>query len=172
MLTAANPANLLMYKFAGLRGGRFARALVPPSLLDCSSFRHDYFSMENALVARPMRAIGQATSAVQASALPASANTEAESRSINANARLTIVIAIVVIVPPGTIIAVSDDHATVTAGMPALAGVVTNDSRLMKQRRALSDLNLVKRISARRYEGASASEKCHYQSSHVHFSSV
>ena len=67
MLTAANPANLLMYKFAGLRGGRFARALVPPSLLDCSSFRHDYFSMENALVARPMRAIGQATSAVQAS---------------------------------------------------------------------------------------------------------
>jgi hypothetical protein len=127
--------------------------------------------MENALVARPTRSIGRATSAIYAVALIASANTEAESRSINANAWLTIIVAIVVIAPPGTIIIVSNDHSTVTPGMPALAGVVTNDSCLMKQRRALSDLDPVSCISARRYEGAGAGEKCQCQLSHVHLSS-
>jgi hypothetical protein len=40
--------------------------------------------------------------------------------------------------------------------MPALACVVTNHSCLVKQRRAVSDLNLVGGISARGYEGAGA----------------
>src|SRR5882757_7364375 len=100
-------------------------------------------------------AVRERGSSCRATALPASANTEAEARSINAYARLTIVVAVVVIVPPGTVVSVSADHSTVTTRLPALAGVVTNDSRLMKQRRALSDLNLVRRVSARRYESAS-----------------
>src|SRR5437588_8933220 len=109
------------------------------------------------------RGFAQFGNAAQPGALPASANTDAEPRSINANAGLTIVIAIVAIVAlPGSIIVVSGDHPTVTPGLPALAGVVTNESRLMKQRRTLSDLDLVSRIGARRHEGASAGEKRDY----------
>jgi hypothetical protein len=56
--------------------------------------------------------------------------------------------------------------------MPALARVVTNQSCLVKQRRAVSDLNLVGGISARGYEGAGAGEECQCQFSHVHLLSV
>jgi hypothetical protein len=41
MFAAANLADLLMYKFARLSGGRFARALVLTGLLHSSSFWHD-----------------------------------------------------------------------------------------------------------------------------------
>src|SRR6266699_1712376 len=88
---------------------------------------------------------------------------------MNANARSAIVVAIVVvIVSPRCVIAVPDDHATITPGIPALAGVVTNQPCLMKQRRAVSDLNLVGGISARGYEGTGAGEECQCQFSHVH----
>src|SRR6266404_7869171 len=52
--------------------------------------------------------------------------------------------------------------------MPALACVVTNQSCLVKQRRAVSDLNLVGGIRARGYEGTGAGEECQCQFSHVH----
>jgi hypothetical protein len=103
--------------------------------------------------------------------LPVSTNTEAEPWPIDANARLTIVVAIVVIVAPSwTIIILPNDHPTITPGVPALAGLVANHSRLMKQRRTLSDLDLIRRICARRHEGANAGEKCQYQVSHVRLS--
>jgi hypothetical protein len=56
--------------------------------------------------------------------------------------------------------------------MPALACVVTNQSCLVKQRRAVSDLNLVGGVSARGYEGAGAGKECQCQFSHVHLLSV
>jgi hypothetical protein len=96
---------------------------------------------------------------------------EAEPRPTNANARLAIVVAVAV-VSPRPIITVPDDHATIAPGMPALACVVTNQSCLVKQRRAVSDLNLVGGISARGYEGTGAGEECQCQFSHVHFLSV
>jgi hypothetical protein len=51
--------------------------------------------------------------------------------------------------------------------MPALADVVTNHACLMKQRRAVTDLNFVSSISARGYEGTGAGEECQCQFSHV-----
>src|SRR6266702_7010023 len=88
---------------------------------------------------------------------------------MNANARSAIVVAIVVvIVSPRCVIIVPDDHATIAPGIPALAGVVTNQPCLVKQRRAVSDLNLVGGISARGYEGTGAGEECQCQFSHVH----
>jgi hypothetical protein len=56
--------------------------------------------------------------------------------------------------------------------MPALACVVTNQSCLVEQRRAVSDLNLVGGISARGYEGTDAGEECQCQFFHVHLLSV
>jgi hypothetical protein len=76
---------------------------------------------------------------------------------VNAEARRAIVVAVVV-VSPRTIVTLPDDHATITPGIPALAGVVTNQSYLLKQRRAVSDLNLVGGVSARGYEGTGAGE--------------
>jgi hypothetical protein len=96
---------------------------------------------------------------------------EAEPRPTNANARLAIVVAVAV-VSPRPIITVPDDHATIAPVMPALACVVTNHSCLVKQRRAVSDLNLVGGISARGYEGTGAGEECQCQFSHVHLLSV
>jgi hypothetical protein len=92
---------------------------------------------------------------------------DAEPRSTNADARPAMVIAVVV-VSPRRVIAVPDDHATITPGIPALAGVVTNQPCLVEQRRAVSDLNLVGGISARGYEGTGAGEECQCQFSHVH----
>src|SRR6478736_5264579 len=74
----------------------------------------------------------------------------------------------VVVVSPRSVITVPDDHATITPGMPALADVVTNQSCLVKQRRAVSDLNLVGGVGARGYEGTGAGEQCQCQFSHVH----
>src|SRR6266403_6400434 len=74
----------------------------------------------------------------------------------------------IVVVSPRCVIIVSDDHATITSGIPALAGVVTNQPCLVKQRRAVSDLNLVGGIGARGYEGTGAGEECQCQFSHVH----
>src|SRR6266516_290130 len=91
---------------------------------------------------------------------------KAESRAVNANARRAIVVAVVV--SPRSIVTVADDHATITSGIPALAGVVTNQPCLVKQRRAVSDLNLVGGIGARGYEGTGAGEECQCQFSHVH----
>src|SRR4030081_3647497 len=65
------------------------------------------------------------------------------------------------------IIAVPDDHTAITPGMPALGDVVTNHACLMKQRRAVTDLNFVSSISARGYEGTGAGEECQCQFSHV-----
>jgi hypothetical protein len=96
---------------------------------------------------------------------------EAEPRPTNANARLAIVVAVAV-VSPRPIITVPDDHATIALGMPASACVVTNQSCLMKQRRAFSDLILVGGISTRGYEGTGAGEECQCQFSHVHLLSV
>src|SRR5258707_174537 len=96
---------------------------------------------------------------------------EAEPRPTNANARLAVVVAVAV-VSPRPIITVPDDHATIAPGMPALACVVTNQSCLVKQRRAVPDLNLVGGISARGYEGTGAGEECQCQFSHVHLLSV
>src|SRR5512132_3428817 len=59
-------------------------------------------------------------------------NADAEPRPVNAEARRAIVVAVVV-VSPRTIITLPDDHATITPGIPALAGVVTNQSYLLKQ---------------------------------------
>jgi hypothetical protein len=94
-------------------------------------------------------------------------NADAESRSVNAEARRAIVVAVVV-VSPRTIITLPDDYATITPGIPALAGVVTNQSYLLKQRRAVSDLNLIGGVGARGYEGTGAGEQCQCQFSHVH----
>jgi hypothetical protein len=74
----------------------------------------------------------------------------------------------VVVVSPRTVVTLPDDHATITPGMPALAGVVTDQSHLLKQRRAVSDLNLVGGVSARGYEGTGAGEQGQCQFSHVH----
>src|SRR6476660_7982407 len=74
----------------------------------------------------------------------------------------------VVVVSPRSVITVPDDHATITPGMPAMADVVTNQSCLVKQRRAVSDLNLVGGVGARGYEGTGAGEQCQCQFSHVH----
>src|SRR6266403_2349894 len=93
-------------------------------------------------------------------------NADAESRPTNAEARRAMVVAVVV-VSPRSIITLADDHATITPGMPALAGVVTNQSYLLKQRRAVSDLNLVGGVGARGYEGTGAGEQ-QCQFSHVH----
>src|SRR6266700_613885 len=166
-----NPNGWFLFRSLGrLPAGRLARAcssepsrlLVAPAGL----FLHGKCTR------RPAdEVIGRATSAAQVSALSITTDAEAEPWPIKANARLTIVVPIVVIVlPPGTIIGVPDNHATVAAGMPALAGVITNDSRLLKQRRTLSDLDQVSRISARCYEGAGAGEKCQCQDSHVYLS--
>jgi hypothetical protein len=84
-------------------------------------------------------------------------NADAESRPVNAEARRAIVVAVGV-VSPRTIITLADDHATITPGIPALAGVVTDQSYLLKQRRAVSDLNLVGGVGARGYEGTGAGE--------------
>jgi hypothetical protein len=84
-------------------------------------------------------------------------NADAESRPVNAEARRAIVVA-VVIVSPRTVVTLPDDHATVTPGIPALAGVVTNQPYLLKQGRAFSDLNLVGGVGARGYEGTGAGE--------------
>src|SRR5258708_8453506 len=78
----------------------------------------------------------------------------------------------VVVVSPRCVVIVSDDHATITPGIPALAGVVTNQSCLVKQRRAVSDLNLVGGVGARGNEATGAGEQCQCQFSHVHFLSV
>jgi hypothetical protein len=90
---------------------------------------------------------------------------------MNAYAGPAIVAAIVVVVvSPRCIITVSvpNDHPTIAPAMPALAGVVTNQSCLVKQRRAISDLYLVSGgISARGYEGTGAGEECQCQFSHV-----
>src|SRR5258707_12253335 len=96
---------------------------------------------------------------------------EAEPRPTNANARLAIVVAVAV-VSPRPIRTVPDDHATIAPGMPALACVITNQSCLVKQKRAVSDLNVVGGISARGYEGTGAGEECQCQFSHVHLLSV
>src|SRR6476646_75496 len=74
----------------------------------------------------------------------------------------------VVVVSPRCVIIVSDDHATITPGIPALAGLVTNQSCLVKQRRAVSDLNLVGGVGARGNEGTGDGEECQCQFSHVH----
>src|SRR6478736_10077875 len=78
----------------------------------------------------------------------------------------------VVVVSPRSVITVPDDRATITPGMPALADVVTNQSCLVKQRRAVSDLNLVGGVGARGNEGTGAGEQCQCQFSHVHVLSV
>src|SRR5260370_22684650 len=91
---------------------------------------------------------------------------DAEPRPTNAEAGPGMVVAVVV-VSPRCVIIVSDDHATITPGMPTLADIVTNQSCLVKQRRAVSDLNLVGGVGARGYEGTGAGEQCQCQFSHV-----
>src|SRR5260370_13203309 len=73
-----------------------------------------------------------------------------------------------VVVSPRCVIIVSDDHATITPGMPTLADIVTNQSCLVKQRRAVSDLNLVGGVGARAYEATGPGEQCQCQFSHAH----
>src|SRR5439155_15468961 len=95
---------------------------------------------------------------------------DAEPRSTNADARPAIVVAVVV-ESPRCVIIVPDDHATITSGIPALAGVVTNQPCLVKQRRTVSDLNLVGGIGARVYGGTGAGEEWQCKFSHVHLPS-
>src|SRR6266404_4610141 len=79
-------------------------------------------------------ALSQRRSEARSSGLPVAwTDANAEPRSTNADARPAMVIAVVV-VSPGRVIIVSDDHATITPGIPASAGVVTNQSCLVKQR--------------------------------------
>ena len=101
-------------------------------------------------------------------ALPVWADTEAEPRPINAYARPAIVAAIVVVIVSRSCIVTISDHATVTPGIPASAGVVTDYPCLMKEGGTASGLNLVGRICIRGYEGTGAGEQCQCQFSHVH----
>src|SRR5437016_3886266 len=98
----------------------------------------------------------------------ARSDAEAKSRPIHAYARPIVVAAVVAIIVAAIVITVIPGPSIVTPGMPALAGAVTDQPCLLKQRRALSDLSRVSGVCVRGYEGTGAGEQCQCQSSHVH----